>query len=86
MGLSYGGAVTLTPAVVAQLFGTQGLGVTLGTLYTSSAFGTLMGPPLCGAIVDRTGSYTVAISFTGAVTVAGFLILLRLARRSSPPD
>jgi MFS family permease len=78
MGLSYGGAVTLTPAVVAQLFGTQGLGVTLGTLYTSSAFGTLMGPPLCGAIVDRTGSYTVAISFTGAVTVAGFLILLRL--------
>ncbi len=31
MGVSYGGAVTLTPAVVAELFGTQGLGVDPGS-------------------------------------------------------
>ncbi len=80
MGVSYGGAVTLSPAVVAELLGTQGLGVTLGLLYTSSAFGTLLGPPLCGAAVDYTGDYRIAIVFTGAATVAAFFILLPLGR------
>lgn len=80
MGATYGGAVTLTPAVVATLFGTQGLGVTLGILYTSSAFGTLLGPPLCGAIVDRTGNYSIAILLTGAATIAGSLMLVPVGR------
>ena len=78
MGASYGGAVTLSPAVIAELFGTQKLGVILGALWTSSAFGTLLGPPLAGAIVDHTGSYRIAIGFTMAATIAAFLILLRL--------
>ncbi|MGH7932697.1 MAG: MFS transporter, partial [Candidatus Binataceae bacterium] len=78
MGASYGGAVTLTPAVLAELFGTQGLGLTLGTLYTSSAVGTLLGPPFVGAIIDHTGSYTLGIIFTGATTIAAFFILLPL--------
>ena len=81
MGVSYGGAVTLTPAVLAELVGTDGLGVTLGVLYTSSAIGTLLGPPLCGAIADRTGSYQYAIGFTLAATLTAFVILLRLGRR-----
>ncbi|HLW71763.1 MAG TPA: MFS transporter [Candidatus Binataceae bacterium] len=83
MGASYGGAVTLTPAVMAELFGTRGLGVMLGTLYTSSAIGTLLGPPLCGAIVDRTGSYSTAIALTGGVTIVGCLLLTRLRPASS---
>lgn len=78
MGASYGGAVTLSPAVVAELFGTQGLGVTLGIVYTSSAIGTLLGPPLCGAIADRTGSYYFAIAFTLVATLAASLVLLAL--------
>lgn len=78
MGVSYGGAVTLTPAVLAQLVGTQGLGVTLGVLYTSSAIGTLLGPPLCGAIVDHTGSYHYAIGFTLTSTIIAFFVLLPL--------
>ena len=78
MGISYGGAVTLTPAVVAELFGTQGLGAMLGALYTSSAIATLVGPPLCGAIIDRTGSYGLAIGFTLASAVVAFFVLLPL--------
>jgi MFS family permease len=76
MGVSYGGAVTLTPAVVAELFGTQGLGATLGALYTSSAIATLAGPPLCGAIIDHTGSYQFAILLTLGLTVASSFVLL----------
>ncbi|HKV53769.1 MAG TPA: MCT family MFS transporter, partial [Candidatus Binataceae bacterium] len=80
MGASYGGAVTLTPAVLAELFGTQGLGLTLGMLYTGSALGTLLGPPVCGAIVDRSGSYWYAIAFTGATALVAVMILLPLGR------
>jgi MFS family permease len=83
MGASYGGAVALTPAVVAELFGTRGLGVILGTLYTGSAIGTLLGPPFCGALVDRTGSYRLAILFTMAVTIVSYVILLPLERREA---
>jgi MFS family permease len=83
MGASYGGAVALTPAVVAELFGTRGLGVILGTLYTGSAIGTLLGPPFCGALVDRTGSYQWAIVFTMAVTIASYVILLPLEMRET---
>src|SRR6185437_5593789 len=81
MGASYGGAVALTPAVVAELFGTRGLGVVLGSLYTGCAIGTLLGPPFCGALIDRTGSYRLAILFTLAVTVASYVILLPLEVR-----
>jgi MFS family permease len=83
MGASYGGAVALTPAVVAELFGTRGLGVILGTLYTGCAIGTLLGPPFCGALVDRTGSYRLAILFTMAVTIVSYVILLPLEVREA---
>jgi MFS family permease len=83
MGASYGGAVALTPAVVAELFGMRGLGVILGSLYTGSAIGTLLGPPFCGALIDRTGSYRLAILFTLAVTIVSYVILLPLEVRES---
>ncbi len=85
MGVSYGGAVALTPAVLAELFGARGLGVVLGVLYTSSAIGTLLGPPVCGALIDHTGSYRIAVAFTMALTVGSFAILAPLARAERTP-
>ena len=41
MGASYGGYVALNPSVVAELFGVSGMGVVLGTLYTSIAITAL---------------------------------------------
>ena len=73
--------MALAPAVVAELFGVAGMGVVLGTLYTSTALTTLFGPPIVGAIVDRTGSYRLGILFTIATTAAGFLVLLALKPR-----
>ena len=86
MGVSYGGAVTLTPAVVAELFGTQGLGATLGALYTSGGFGAMVGPPLVGLIIDRTGSYRIAIAAAFAVALASFALLIPLARFEPSTD
>jgi MFS-type transporter involved in bile tolerance (Atg22 family) len=78
MGASYGGFVALNPSVIAELFGMAGMGMVLGTLYTSIAISAFLGPPIVGGIIDRTGSYQLGILFTIATTVAGFLVLLAL--------
>ena len=84
MGASYGGYVALSPSVVAELFGVPGMGVVLGTLYTSIAITALFGPPIVGAIIDRTGNYRIGLLFTIAATLAGFLVLLLLRPRKVP--
>jgi MFS family permease len=56
-GLSYGGIVSLLPALCMDLFGARAVAGIIGTLYTGAALGNLAGPVLAGAVFDRTGSY-----------------------------
>jgi hypothetical protein len=64
--------------VVAELFGVQGLGAMLGTLYSGSAISALVGPPLAGLVIDRCGSYLWGAVFAGSACVAGFFIVIPL--------
>lgn len=57
-GLSYGGIVSLLPALCMDLFGARAVASILGTLYTGAAAGNLLGPVLAGAAFDATGSYS----------------------------
>lgn len=57
MGLSYGGIVSLLPALCMDFFGARAVSSILGTLYTGAAFGNLAGPYLAGAAFDHSGSY-----------------------------
>jgi len=61
LGLSYGGIVSLMPAICMDLFGARAVSGILGTLYSGAAFGNLLGPVLAGAVFDRTGSYVPVI-------------------------
>ncbi len=56
-GLSYGGIVSLLPAISMDLFGPRAVAGIIGTLYTGAALGNLLGPVLAGAVFDRAGSY-----------------------------
>jgi len=56
-GLSYGGIVSLLPALCMDLFGARAVAGILGTLYTGAAAGNLLGPVVAGAVFDRSGSY-----------------------------
>src|SRR5277367_2218992 len=80
MGAGYGGYVALSPAVIAHLFGTNRMGTMLGALYTSGGIGAMVGPPVVGLIIDRTGSYRVAIAAAFGVALASFALLIPLAR------
>ncbi len=61
MGLSYGGMVSLMPALCMDLFGARAVSSIIGVLYTGAALGNLAGPWLAGAVFDRWGSYTPVI-------------------------
>jgi MFS family permease len=82
MGSAYGGWVVLLPAVVAELFGVEALGATLGALYSGSAISAIMGTPLAGFVIDRTGNYVWAAALAGAAAITGFLVVLPLSRRT----
>lgn len=84
IGTGYGGYSALAPTVLAQFFGIRNLGALVGTLYTSNAFGTLIGPPLAGFIIDRMGGYRWAIAAALAMATAAFLVLLPLPRCEIP--
>lgn len=75
-GACYGGFVALIPAVIIDYLGTRNAGAIIGTLYTSVAPGTLIGPPLAGYAYDFWGSYTVsiiaAIAFMGLAAAVAF--------------
>ncbi len=85
LGLGYGGWVALSPSVVAELFGPDGLGGTVGALYTSAGIGALLGPPFAGFVVDATGGYRPAMLTAVGLAVAAVLLISRLPARPSPP-
>jgi predicted MFS family arabinose efflux permease len=60
-GAFYGGWVAVLPAVVMDHFGGRNVGGIIGILYTSVAFGTLIGPSAAGVAFDFSRSYTLPI-------------------------
>ena len=67
-GLSYGGIVSLMPAICMDMFGARAVASIIGTLYTGAALGNLLGPVVAGAVFDRTASYAPVL--WGCVVVA----------------
>lgn len=80
LGVGYGGFVALSPVASAGIFGLKGLGGILGVQYTSAGLGALIGPISAGAVIDATGSYTVAIVAAILVSSAATLAVLPLWR------
>lgn len=79
-GLFYGGFVALVPAFTADLFGLRAMSAVLGVLYTSVAFGTLLGPTLAGWVFDSTGSYTWPILICTIGCMVSALMVWKLPR------
>jgi len=85
LGLGYGGWVALSPSVMAELFGPEGLGGSIGALYTAAGVGALLGPPFAGFVVDATGAYQPAIVTAIGLAAASVLLAGMLPGRR-PPD
>jgi len=68
-GIFYGGFVALLPALVMDYFGGRNVGGIIGMLYTSVAFGTLIGPSAAGFAFDITHSYALPILAGAAANI-----------------
>jgi MFS family permease len=77
-GLSYGGIVSLLPAICMDLFGARAVSSIIGALYSGAALGNLLGPVLAGAVFDRTGSYSAVIWTCVALSAIATLASIRL--------
>ena len=84
LGLSYGGIVSLMPAICMDMFGARAIAGIVGTLYSGAALGNLLGPVLAGMVFDRTGSYTLVIwiclGFSVLSALAGAQIIAKPAQ------
>ena len=79
-GVFYGGWVALLPAVVMDYFGGRNVSAIIGVLYTSVAFGTLVGPSAAGFAFDISHSYTLPIlaSVCANIIAAGIMVAMSM--------
>ncbi|ORX49935.1 MFS general substrate transporter [Hesseltinella vesiculosa] len=74
--------VSLLPPTLAQVVGVENIQRAIGMSYMMTFFGSLVGPPLIGVLMQNYG-WTAAIQFSGAPTIAGGLVILYLRMRHS---
>lgn len=78
-GVFYGGWVAVLPAVVMDYFGGRNVSGIIGILYTSVAFGTLIGPSAAGFIFDVSHSYHWPILASIAANIGAAIIVATLS-------
>ena len=83
-GLSYGGIVSLLPAICMDLFGARAVAGIIGTLYSGAALGNLFGPVLAGAVFDHAGSYVPVLWACIALSALAALASARLLASRAP--
>jgi MFS family permease len=81
-GVFYGGFVAVAPALVMDYFGGRSVSGIIGALYTSVAFGTLIGPTAAGFAFDETHSYAWPIAASVATSLVAAGLTLRLPEPS----
>jgi MFS family permease len=82
-GVFYGGWVAVLPAVVTDYFGGRNVSGIIGVLYTSVAFGTLIGPSAAGFAFDLSHSYELPIVASAATNVLAALVVALMLRAAS---
>ncbi len=82
-GVFYGGFVAILPALVMDYFGGRHVGAIIGVLYTSVAFGTLVGPSAAGFAFDLRHSYTLPILLSAGSNAIAALIMLHMSAPQS---
>jgi MFS transporter, OFA family, oxalate/formate antiporter len=83
-GVFYGGWVAVLPAVVMDYFGGRNVSGLIGILYTSVAFGTLIGPSAAGFAFDLNHSYTLPILASAAANIVAAIIVVATAKAAAP--
>jgi MFS family permease len=82
-GIFYGGWVAVLPSVVMDYFGGRNVSGIIGALYTSVAFGTLIGPSAAGFVFDLSRSYEFSIVASAGTNMIAALIVALTSRSAA---
>lgn len=72
-GFWSGAAISLTPVCIAQVSKVEEIGSRVGTVFSISSIGALIGVPIGGAVIDQSGG-----AYTGLVVFSAALYMLAL--------
>lgn len=86
-GFAYGGLISLTSLITADLFGLASMGIILGLVTFTYAVGECIGPTVAGKIFDMTGNYQAAFIASAALGFSAIILASILNRsRLSPAE
>ncbi|XP_014663573.1 PREDICTED: monocarboxylate transporter 12-B-like [Priapulus caudatus] len=74
-GLFLGMQCGILPIITADMFGVETLVSTFGYLMISNGVGNMIGPPIAGWMVEKTGSFQAAFYLASSLTVASSIMM-----------
>jgi MFS transporter, OFA family, oxalate/formate antiporter len=80
VGFTFGGMLTVFPAVTADYYGMKNFGLNYGIVFTAWGIGGVLGPLLGGIVRDLTGTYI--LSYGVSAILSSFGVLLSLGMKS----
>ena len=76
VGLGFGGLMVIMPALCADLFGPQNLGMNYAALFSGYTVASFVGPLVAAGVFESSGAYDAAFIVAGALSVVGILLVL----------
>jgi MFS transporter, OFA family, oxalate/formate antiporter len=78
VGFTFGGMLTVFPAITGDYFGMKNFGVNYGFVITAWGIGGVFGPLVGGLIRDFTGGYTNSYLISGLLSLVGVFLALKV--------
>lgn len=78
VGFTFGGMLTIFPAMTGDYFGMKNFGLNYGFVITAWGIGGVLGPLVGGIVRDTTGAYTLSYSVSAALSFIGILLSLAI--------
>ncbi len=73
-GIAYGALLSIFPSTTADYYGMKNMGTNYGVVYTAWGLAGISGPVVAAAIVDSTGTYTLAFYVSAALLAAAIIL------------
>lgn len=86
VGFTFGGMLTVFPAITGDYFGMKNFGVNYGFVITAWGIGGVFGPLIGGIIRDTTGGYAYSYIISGILSALGILLATRIKAPSDEKD
>lgn len=78
VGFTFGGMLTLFPAMTADYYGMKNFGINYGFVITAWGIGGVLGPLVGGMVRDTTGTYVLSYSISAVLSFLGILLSLAI--------